>query len=186
MSKRERSPPPLTKLLFLSLKDRVQRSAPSRMGQGTLWLACLSGYKLQRHTAIHSQRWEQRSQRQGHIVILPLSLLPGDGRLIFFHNNWAFFSLSTMGLKNMISSFESFGWLQTFSERPKCRDSLWSVSFRDWSIDGTVGSCYGSVASSAKEEEGKNIHLKLINSGSEKKKKILSSMLKCHLPNIIL
>lgn len=34
------------------------------------------------------------------------------------------------------------------------------------------------------EEEEKRIHLKLINFGSEEKN--LSSMLKCHLPNIIL
>lgn len=94
--------------------------------------------------------------------------------------------LSTVFLKNMISFFESFEWLQTFFffERPKCREPRWFVSFWDWSVDGTVGSCYESAASTAKEEEGKNIHLKLINFGSEEK--ILSSKLKCHLPNIIL
>lgn len=91
----------------------------------------------------------------------------------FFYHNWAFFPPSTMVLKNMISSFESFQWLQTFSKRPKCRESLWFASFWDWSIDGTVGSCYGSVSQQCKGGGGKNIHFKLINSGSEKKKSFI-------------
>lgn len=96
-----------------------------------------------------------------------------------------FYPLSTVVLKNMISFFESFEWLQTFCKRPNCGEPRRSVSFCDWSVDGTVGSCYVSTASAAKGEEGgKNTRLKLINFGSEKK--ILSSKLKCHLPNIIL
>lgn len=39
-------------------------------------------------------------------------------------------------------------------------------------------------AAEEQEEEGKKLHLKLINFGSERE--ILSSELKCHLPNIIL
>lgn len=50
-------------------------------------------------------------------------------------------------------------------------------SFWAWSVDGTVGSCYECVASVAKEEEeeeeGRIFHLKLINSGSEKKKSFI-------------
>lgn len=172
-------PPLLTKLLFLPLKERVQRSAPSRMGWGTQWLACLSGYKLQRHTAIHSQRWEQRSPTIGPHCHSAIITTARGWTAHFFYYNWAFFSppLSTMVLKNMISSFESFEWLQTFfffSERTKCRDPLWIVSFWDWSVDGTVGSCYGSVCQHCKGRGGekkKKTHLKLINSGSEKKKK---------------
>lgn len=41
-----------------------------------------------------------------------------------------------------------------------------------------------SAAEEQEEEEGKKLHLKLINFGSERE--ILSSELKCHLPNIIL
>lgn len=88
---------------------------------------------------------------------------------------WRIWSLSL----NLLNGSKHF-----FFERPKCREPRWFVSFWDWSVDGTVGSCYESAASTAKEEEGKNIHLKLINFGSEEK--ILSSKLKCHLPNIIL
>lgn len=52
----------------------------------------------------------------------------------FFYDNWTFFFFfppSTMVLKNMISSFESFERLQTVSDMPKSGDcALW------WSVSG--------------------------------------------------
>lgn len=47
-----------------------------------------------------------------------------------------------------------------------------------------VQQAYSAAEEQEEEEEGKNLHLKLINFGSERE--ILSSELKCHLPNIIL
>lgn len=49
---------------------------------------------------------------------------------------------------------------------------------------GVQQACSAAEEQEEEEEEGKKLHLKLINFGSERE--ILSSELKCHLPNIIL
>lgn len=45
----------------------------------------------------------------------------------FFYHNWAFFPISTMVLKNMISSFESIEWLQR-SQRGQSVERLFGLS----------------------------------------------------------
>lgn len=85
---------------------------------------------------------------------LSLSLLPGDGRLIFsiiiglffLHQQW-FWRIWSLPLSPLKGS--------KHSAREQSVECLRFVSAWEWSIDGTVGSCYGSVASTAKEEEGR-------------------------------
>lgn len=73
--------------LFLPLKEQVQRSAPSRMGLH----ACWSGYTLQRSTAIHSQRWEQRGPRIGPHCHSAIISTAREWIAHFFYYNRAFF-----------------------------------------------------------------------------------------------
>lgn len=106
----------LTKLLFLSLREQVQRSATSSIKWRTQRLANLSGYKLQRIPA--SDESKGANDRLALSYCHYHHCQRKEGSFFFFliigSPPPAPHTLSTMPLKNMISFFEAFECLQTF------------------------------------------------------------------------
>lgn len=105
----------LTKLLFLSLREQVQRSATSSIKWRTQWLANLSGYELQRIPASDESKGANDRLALSYCHYHHCQRKEGS---FFLSYNWVYppapCTLSTMPLKNMISFFEAFERLQTF------------------------------------------------------------------------
>lgn len=147
----------LTKLLFLSLRERVQRSATSSIKWRTQRLANLSGYKLQRIPASDESKgandrlalsychYHHCQRKEGSFFFFLIIGSPPQPPTPYQQCLWRIWSLS-LRLLNASKRFSNSG------EPHHC------VSFWLWSVDGTVGSCSRSGARAGKVKGGMKIH----------------------------